>query len=195
MFSRINHIICAFGVFFLMVACSESKYAELVQSEMARNIIHDSLFFGLKFGQTKQEFFDICWKLNKKKLVKQGPDNKFVRYNLPDKNDDDSRSAITMLFYGRFNDENSMTGMDLQFYYDGWSIWSEQLQSDRLIPVIKDTLMNWYPGNDFIKVPLGDNNADLLVKVDGNRRITIKPKDDDKIVKVQIDDLRYVLDK
>lgn len=195
MFSRISHIICAFGVFILLAACSESKYAELVQSEMARNIIHDSLFFGLKFGQTKQEFFDICWKLNKKKLVKQGPDNKFVQYNLPGENDDDPRYAITMLFYGRFNEENSMTGMDLQFYYDGWSIWSEQLQSDRLIPVIKDTLMNWYPGNDFIKVPLGHNDAELLVKVDGNRRITIKPKDDNKIVKVQIDDLRYVLAK
>lgn len=195
MFSGTNHIICAFGIFFLLAACSESKYTELVQTEMARDIVYDSLFFGMKFGQTKQEFFDICWKLNKKKLVKQGPDNKFVLYNLPDKNEKDSRPAITMLFYGKFNELNSMTGMDLQFYYDGWSIWSERLQSDRLIPVIKDTLMKWYPGNDFIEVPLGDNDAELLVKVDGNRRITIKPKDDNKIVKVQIDDLRYVLAK
>lgn len=192
MFTRIS---CAFAIFMMLASCSESEYAKLVHSEMARDIVYDSLFLGLKLGQTKQEFFDICWKMNRKKLVKQGPDNKFVQFSLPRKSDVNSQSDITMLFYGRFNEENSMTGMDLRFYYDGWSIWSEQLQSGRLLPVIKDTLMNWYPGNEFISVALGKDDAQLLVKVDGNRRITIKPLDDDKIVKVQIDDLRYVLVK
>jgi hypothetical protein len=163
-----------------------------VESEMAKNIINDNLFLGLKFGQSKEEFFDICWKLNKKKEVVQGPNNKFVQYTLPAKDYDSTRSDIVMLFYGRFNEANIMTGIDVQFYYDGWSIWSREFQADSLLPIIKDTLESWYPGNAFVQVKM-PNDKELLIKVDGNRRIAIRPNDDEKIVKVQIDDLRYVL--
>lgn len=85
--------------------------------------------------------------------------------------------------------------MDFQFYYNAWSIWNKSLQSDKLLPVVMDSLIKWYPGNDFIKVPLKKDSLHLLVKVDGNRRITIRPLEDERIVKAKIDDLRYVLEK
>ncbi len=193
MFSKNNQIIILFGFLLILTSCGKSKYAELVHTEMATNVVHDSLFLGMKFGQTKKEFFDLCWNLNKEKLVVQGPNNKFVQYKLPVKEGRVPKSNIIMLFYGRFNDENIMTGMDMQFYYDGWSIWNKEFQSDNLLPKIKDSLESWYPGNDFVNISM-PNNKELLVKVDGNRRITIRPIDDKKIVKAQIDDLRYVLD-
>lgn len=85
--------------------------------------------------------------------------------------------------------------MDFQFYYNAWSLWNESTQADQLVPVVVDTLKKWYPGNDFIKVPLKGEGLYLLVKVDGNRRITIPPVTDAKIVTAKIDDLRYVLHK
>ncbi len=162
---------------------------------MAKGTVHDSLFLGMHLGQTKQEFFDKCWKLNKNEIVTNSANNNFVEYILSGPKGNHQNRPITMLFYGIFNKENTMTGMDLKFYYEAWSLWNESTHSDRLFQVVRDTLKSWYPGNDFIKVPLKNNQKELFVKVDGNRRITIKPLNDPKEVKVQIDDLRYLLDE
>ena len=177
-----------------LISCNRSEYSSLVKSEMEKDIEHDSLFLGMEFGQSKQEFFDKCWKLNSKGLVSHGPNNRFVAYNLPIKEGGDVTKSIRMLFYGIFNEDMAMTGMNVQFSYNAWSLWNKSLQPDKLVPVVQDTLNKWFPGNDFIKVKIKKNEKDLLVKVDGNRRIIIKPIDDNREVKVRIDDLRYLLD-
>ncbi|WP_149274630.1 hypothetical protein [Pareuzebyella sediminis] len=184
-------------MFMAVASCSSevTKYDSLVKEEMAKGTIHDSLLFGMRFGQTKKEFFDRCWQLNSKGIVKQGPNNQFVEYKLPKKKGQGLQYAITMLFYGIFNDSNTMTGMNFQFSYDGWSLWNEKLQSHELIHSVKDSLKKWYPGNDFIQLRMKKDTSEVYVKIDGNRRILIKPLDDNRIVKARIDDLRYSLDK
>lgn len=162
---------------------------------MAKGVVYDSLLFDMKFGLQKQEFFQKCWQLNQKGIISNGPENKWVKHKLPSKADSLSTQNITMLFFGDFNEKKIMTGMDFQFYYNSWSLWNKDLQSDKLLPVVMDSLKKWYPGNDFINVPLKKDSLEVFVKVDGNRRITIRPLDDEKIVKAKIDDLRYVLDK
>ena len=179
----------------LFLNCSGSEYSNLVKQEMAKGVVYDSLLFDMKFGQHKQDFFQACWQLNQKGIISNGPGNTSVKYNLPLKEDAKSESGITLLFFGDFNEKKIMTGMDFQFYYNAWSIWNKSLQSDKLLPVVMDSLKKWYPGNDFIKVPLKKDSVNLLVKVDGNRRITIRPLEDQRIVKAKIDDLRYVLAK
>lgn len=180
-------------IFFL--SCSGSEYSNLVKQEMAKGVVYDSLLFDMKFGQHKQDFFQACWQLNQKGVISNGPGNTSVKYNLPMKAGGASENPITLLFFGDFNKEKIMTGMDFQFYYDAWSIWNRSLQSDKLLPVVIDTLKKWYPGNDFIKVPLKKDSTEILVKIDGNRRIIIRPLENERIVKAKIDDLRYVLEK
>ena len=178
----------------LLVGCSESKYSKLVKTEMAKNIVNDSLLFEMKFGQTRQEFYDQCWKLNNQKIIKQGSNNNFVQYYLPQKEGDSSINSIKMLFYGIFDKEKIMRGMDMRFSYNAWSLWNESTHSDKLITVVKDTLQSWYPGNGFIEVTMKRSKKDIFVKVDGNRRIIIEPLINTKDVDVRIDDLRYTLD-
>jgi len=179
----------------LIFGCSGSEYSQLVKREMATGVIHDSLLFDLKFGQHKDAFFEACWRLNQKGIISNGPGNKWVKYELPSTPDVPLETGITLLFFGDFNEKKIMNGMDFQFYYNAWSIWNKNLQADKLAPVVMDSLKKWYPGNDFIKVPLKKDSLEVFVKVDGNRRITIRPLDDDRIVKAKIDDLRYVLEK
>ena len=179
----------------MQISCKKSEYAELVKSEMAKNIVNDSLIFGMKFGDTKQDFFDQCWKLNNQKLVTHGPNNNFVQYDLPLKEGDSSIYAKTMLFYGVFDDEKIMRGMDMQFSYVAWSLWNESLKANKLVPVVMDSLLAWFPGNDFISVVPEKSDKEIFVKVDGNRRIIIEPLKNDKDVDVRIDDLRFVIDK
>ncbi|NNL17041.1 MAG: hypothetical protein HKO81_10425 [Flavobacteriaceae bacterium] len=179
---------------FAFIACDQSEYSKLVKTEMSKDIVHDTLFFGMNFGQSKQEFFDKCWKLNAKGLVSHGPSNDFVKHDLPLPEGANLTQSIRMLFYGIFNEERRMTGMNVQYSYNAWSLWNKDLQPEKLLPIVKDTIMKWFPGNDFIKVKIEKDEKDLLVKVDGNRRIIIKPIDDKREVKVRIDDLRYILD-
>ncbi len=175
--------------------CSGSEYSRLVEREMASGAVYDSLFLGMRFGQSKQEFFRKCWKLNQKGIISNGPGSNSVKYELPSNENDLLHRNITLLFFGDFNDDKIMTGMDLDFYFDAWSIWNKSLQSDKLLPVVMDSLKKWYPGNNFIKVPIKNDSLELLVKVDGNRRIILRPLNDDRMVKAKIDDLRYVLEK
>lgn len=178
----------------LPLSCSQSEYSRLVKNEMSKDIMNDSLLFGMKFGQSRQTFFDICWQLNNKGLIKQGPENKFVQYQLPIPENDSTAKKVMMYFYGIFNEEKIMTGMDLKFGYNSWSLWNKSYQADTLLPQVKDSLLKWFPGNDFISVPLKKNGEAVLVKIDGNRRILIEPLENNKDVNARIDDLRYLID-
>src|SRR5680860_805684 len=185
------------GVYVIAVIfwnCSNSEYSKLVEREMASGAVYDSLLFGMKFGQEKQEFFRRCWQLNQQGIISNGPESTSVKYELPFSEDIPPNKGITLLFFGDFNEDKIMTGMDFDFYYNAWSIWNKSLQSDKLLPVVMDSLKKWYPGNDFIKVPLKNDSLELLVKVDGNRRIIISPLNDNRMVRAKIDDLRYVLE-
>jgi hypothetical protein len=193
-FIKMNIRVYVLLLLILLVGCSESKYSKLVKTEMAKNIVNDSLLFEMKFGQTRQEFYDQCWKLNSQKIIKQGSNNNFVQYYLPQKEGDSSINSIKMLFYGIFDKEKIMRGMDMRFSYNAWSLWNESTHSDKLITVVKDTLQSWYPGNGFIEVTMKRSKKDIFVKVDGNRRIIIEPLINTKDVDVRIDDLRYTID-
>jgi hypothetical protein len=153
---------------FTIVSC-ESDYSKLVKRELATGIKNDSLFFGMKFNDTKQDFFDICKDLNGKNLISEGPQNKFAKYTIKSKIE--KESTIQMLFYGIFNKEKIMTGLDMRLSYDAWSPWNKKYYADKLIPSIKDTLQKWFPGNDFIQVDLKKLNKVAYVKIDGNRQI------------------------
>jgi len=173
------------GLTFIILSC-ESDYSKLVKREFATGVKNDSLFFGMKFNDTQQDFFDICKELNSKKLVTHGPDNKFVQYFI--KPNDENESSIQMLFYGIFDKERIMTGLNMRFSYSGWAPWNRQYYSDELIPKLQDTLLNWFPGNEFIKMDIKKLSKEIFIKIDGNRQIKMYSLDD-RVVTVKIEDL------
>jgi hypothetical protein len=170
---------------FIGVSSCQSQYDQTVKKEMASVRSIETLKFTLAFGDTKKEFFAKCWELNKKGLIKQGPKNQYVAYELKKK----GAPSITHLFYGIFNEEQKMVGLDMEFSYDGWSPWTPELQSDKLLFVAMDTLKNWYPGNDFFLLENKKLKTNTYVKIDGNRQIIVHTQGD-KDVKVTLEDLR-----
>ena len=188
---KTNFLLRVLIALLLITGCKKSEYTKLVKSELDKNILKNELIFGMKLGDSRQEFYDICWQLNKEEKVKQGPKNSYVQYKLPLKDSTETTKQITLLFYGTFNKEKIMTGLDMKFYYDAWSLWNATYHNDKLLPVIKDTLTAWFPGNEFIPVKLKKSKEEILVKVDGNRRIIIEPFADTREIDVRIDDLRF----
>lgn len=181
-FKKIN-ITLLFFILLIHVSC-QSDYTKLVKSELNSGKENNNIFHGLKFGQTQKEFFEICWNLNKEGLATHGGNNKNVKIILYPEDSTKSTQKIEMLFYPIFNQENTIKSMNVKFSYLAWSPWNKKLEAKNLLPVIKDTLLKWYPGNDFIKV------KDKLVKVDGNRQIQLNIESN-KDVTVKIEDLEY----
>jgi hypothetical protein len=168
----------------LTVSACQSEYTKLVKNELASGKRNDSIFYNLRFGNTKTEFFKICKDLNRKHLVKQGPSNTNVQALFNPRDTSEVFQKIKMLFYGVFNSDNIMTGMDVEFSYEDWALWNKDLYADKLVPVVQDTLMKCFPGNPFMQV------KGSLVKVDGNRQIVLKQKSE-RDVSVRIEDLEY----
>ena len=162
-------IIIIFGL--LVFGCkNQSQYTKVLKRELENKNEFNDLIFDMKIGQSRQDYFDICYKLNKKKLIVSGERSLNPELILKSKNDLVKPSNIKMSFNGIFNEKKIMRGMEMRFYFTGWSSWNKDLSSDSLLFQLKDTLREWFPGNNFFKVNF-DNNLSTEVKIDGNRRI------------------------
>lgn len=162
----------------IFASCSrstpESKYEELVKTELATAKRYDSIFFGIYLGMTGKEFFRHCWEMNKKGLFTDGKSNTAVLCKL-DKNE--LKYPASMNFFPELID-NKISKMPVTFQYDGWAPWNKHMFADSLIIDVLQLCKKWYSnGNPFIKMN-GPERHTYYVKVDGNRRITISKKND-----------------
>ena len=171
-----------------MISCQKPTiYDQWVKDELANSVYNDSIQFGLKIGDSKKEFFVKAWELNNEGKVTHGPNNDFIAYELKNMK---VGKRINHLFYGIFNEEDIMTGLDMRFYYLGWAPWNDDLQSEDVLPIAIDKLMEWYPGNEFILIENEKLPNQSYVKIDGNRQIVLHILDE-KNVRAQLIDLRY----
>lgn len=181
----------------LMVAFQscKSEYQQYVDRESGTGEIRDSLIFGMQMGQTKKEFYAICWELNKQKIITAGTGNQYAKYVVDaDTISGDLSRAKDMLFYGIFDEDDVMRGMDMKYAYQTWAPWNRDRHADSLMNQLREQYLQGYPGNDFIELEVEGLKTPALVKIDGNRQILMYPVNN-KDVKVRIEDLRYKLDK
>jgi hypothetical protein len=169
---RMKWMMVVFMAALIMGGCSPGKrYERRLKKELASEIRYDSLFMGLSFGMTSEEFFKHCWGLNKDSIVRQGSANMSVQYDINEELD----YPATMNFYPHFG-ENKIIEMPVRFIYNGWAPWNKELSADKLAKDVK----HWYEeiyGKGFITVthPL---KGEAYTKIDGNRRITIYVEND-----------------
>ena len=180
----INFILLAI----LLVGCTQSDYTKLVKAELAKGVRQDSILLGIKFGDTRNEFFGKCFDLNRQMLVSQGPSNSSVQYNFTDSLFHDEPTPIRLLFFPSFDEKDKLSNMDFEFSYSGWAPWNTKLQSDSLVVKVRKLLMDWYKGNEFVIAHV--DNEEIPVKVDGNRRLSIIIKDSQSVI-VRVQDILH----
>lgn len=158
----------------VLTGCEEqSKSEQIIKKELAKGIRHDSLFLGYYFGMQRQEFFDHSWSLNKKGQVTNGGSNLSIRYEL-----DGLNYPAHMNFYPSFHN-NKIYQMPVIVMYNAWAPWNKKLWSDSLQQDVLSLLESWY-GEGF--VPLEGSGEDYTyLKVDGNRKITVRKSGDSSV--------------
>ena len=179
------------GSLFIMVsllftlACQpKSEYEILKETELATGVKYDSLFAGLSFNMTRKDFYDYCWDMNSKGIFINGTGSQ-VLYDVSQY----FSRPTGLTFYPKYV-EGQMLEMPMEFQYKDWALWNEETQVDKLIEEVREVLMTWYGGNDFIKMTSNDGNTTIWVKIDGNRQIRVG-RLNISTAKVDITDLSY----
>lgn len=165
-----------------MMGCHESDYSRLVKNEFNSGVRKDSLIFNIQFGNTKKEFYEKCWDLNKQQLVTHAPSNSAVQYAILDSTVHENPTKINLYFFPDFDQNDIINSMNMEFTYPGWSPWNKRYQSDTLMVKVVDILEQWYGGNPFIYMDFENNPRKVPIKVDGNRRIIIRVKDNQTVM-------------
>jgi hypothetical protein len=187
--SHRNIILIIAAITISLISC-KSDYTRAVEQGLGSGMVHDSLIFGMRMGQTKKDFYSVCWDLNKQQLISEGPGNLTAKYTEPEDSTKDRSLRKEMYFYGIFDEKDTMRGMDMTYHYIAWSPWNRNLFSDSLLEDLKRQYIRDYPGNAFIPIELDLPEYQAYAKVDGNRQILMYPKDKRQVV-VKIEDLRY----
>lgn len=153
--------------------------------ELAKNVRYDSVFLGFRLGDTRNAFMDKCMSLNKQQLVTQGPRGGvlyYLRDSLHQQLDD-----IKVLIFARFDEQEIVNRIDLEFSYNAWAPWNKQYQSEVLLKNLTKLMMDWYGGNEFIHVTI--EGKELPVKIDGNRRLLLRLEDAQTVI-MRVSDLK-----
>jgi len=153
--------------FLILFGCNpEYKLEKTIEEELATGIKNDSLFLGLEFGITMQEFFDHCRELNSQGLVREGSKNMSVEYIFKDSLD----QPLAFNFYADRESNGPIHKYYTSFNYYAFAL-NRHLYSDQLMEMLPSILMDWYGGNEPFNV--AKDGKEYLYKIDGNRMIEL----------------------
>jgi len=174
---KIINNIWKIGIIYVSLSACQvpDKLEAVINEELKSGVKNDSLFVGISFGLKQKEFYDHCWKLNSEGIIGRGSQNASVLYMF----EDDEGYNVDFHFFPEY-DEGKAYKYNASFSYNAWAPWNKQLQSDDLLKKLPDILVKWYGGNEFFKIQHG--KSETYYKIDGNRQIEMKIKDDMLIV-------------
>jgi hypothetical protein len=187
MLKYLKYCISSLSVAVLFCSCT-SDYTKMVKEELAKGVRNDSLLFGIRLGDTRNDFYGKCFDLNKQRLVAQGPGNSSVQYLFKDSLYHSDPRDMRLLFFPTFDKNETIAEMQMELSYLGWNQANRSYQSDSLLIKSLKILKDWYGGNDFVYANVDDEK--IPVKVDGNRRIVLRIKDKQS-VQVKVQDLLH----
>jgi hypothetical protein len=173
----VNTLILALFLF----SC-HSEYEKLEKKELGSGKTVNELFFGLELGMNRKAFFETCWDLNKQGKLSNGPTELSIEHQTVMSSGNPAR----MRFYPKF-EQDKIYLMPIEFTYEGWAPWNEDLSAENLREDVVKLFEEWY-GPGFLEVTSDDKSQVVFVKMDGNRRIRIFKKHI-SIVRVEISDL------
>lgn len=168
-------------LFIFLFSC-QSEYKQLERKELNSGKQVNELFLGLELGMDRKTFFETCWELNKQGKLSNGPTELSIEY----KAEMASGNPARMRFYPKF-EQDKIYLMPIEFTYEGWAPWNEELTVEKLREDVVTLFEEWY-GPGFIEVSNEDKSQIVFVKMDGNRRIRIFKKHI-SAVRVEISDL------
>ena len=168
---RIKNLLWILLFSLAIISCGKKNPAN---ARMINNDLNmDTLFLGLKFGMTSQEFFDTSAVYNARKLiVNEELVDQSIVYNTQD---GELEYPALMSYYPVFTNDK-ISSMPMKFQYKQWAPWNKKFWAESLIEDVRRLFESWY-GDGF------EGKKDVFgrmryVKIDGPRVITLQCQDD-----------------
>jgi hypothetical protein len=128
-------LLLSISFFFLcLTSCKKGKYQTMLATASTSGIQEDSLTLGIRFGMTKEDFFDHCQKYNQAGDIFDSGTPLQVGQRITWK-----ENQYQMNFYPQYESEK-INKLDFEFYHTGFSKWNKQVYSKEIIPEIKSYL-------------------------------------------------------
>ena len=173
----------------LTQSCKEEQTLEKIEAdEMERDVKVDSLFYGIHFGMTMQDFYDHSYDMNQEGVFFQNNMNVEVIIHY----DDDFTAPVDFVF---FPDTSYPTIQKIDGYmmFRQWAPFTKDYPASKLQGELKEKMEEWYGGREFIKIPHPKGHWPYAyAKVDGNRKIVLYRSFDDQKVEVVFENLSTV---
>lgn len=143
----------------------------------------DPIFYTIRFGMTKQAFYDTCWRLNKTGDFIQGGHNLSVQHKIPS----ELGKPVIMNFYPAFSND-LIFQMPVVYNYESWAPWNRELYADSLIVRVAQMMEKEYDIT-FTKKKTEDGRP-AYYNYTGPRKILITTQDE-QYVKVLMENEKY----
>ena len=169
------------SVGFLSIYSCESSildsksYQKLIKEETGKNHRYDSIVHGIRLGMTYEDFYYYVFKENRAGLFLPSRGGSMVKIDI-DKGFD---YPVQFDFFPQKIEGKAKPLKEYKAYisYKDFSTYNKQMSLNSLVDQTLRFFEKGYEGNKFYKIP---NDEDIFVrynyvKIDGNRKILIKP--------------------
>ncbi len=149
-----------------------NEYLQVLEEESQREETFDSLIFGVHFKMTQNMFYAYCHDMHLKGIF-NGTSNYQVVVRLTE----GFKRPVDLIFFPRF-DKPFIEFLQARFGYASASAFNKDHGSGVLIEEVIREMMKWYGGRDFVKIPPQYSfGKPYYIKIDGNRKITLREND------------------
>lgn len=158
------------------------RYRDLLRSQAQLPSSQNNTILEIRFGQSKADFFQYCWKMNAQKIFFNANGNQNVIFKM----DSAFKSEVSWKFFPEFRNDR-IVKLNAVLNYDNFAPWNSSSSADSLLKDIISVFSNWYGKSHFLV--LQDSSGEKkLVKIDSNRLISIW-KMNEKDIAVQFTDV------
>ncbi len=105
-----------------------ANYKKLEEKELASGKRVPELFYDMKLGMSRKDFFTYCWEMHQKGKFLDGENSTSVLSKL----DKELNYPVAMNFFPDFY-QDKIYKMRVKFEYVAWAPWNKALFSDSLI--------------------------------------------------------------
>lgn len=171
----------------ILGACRQDvSYATLVSRELARDAQADSLWLGLRFNMTMEEFFIYCFNQNQKGEFFQNSGSSEVIYTFKG----EFKAPVDYVFFPAGGNA-SIQQLEGTMVYQSWAPFTKEFTAEHLQEEVIRYLEAQYGGRPFLAIDHPEGFwPQAFVKVDANRKILLYRSFDDRKLHVVFENLR-----
>ncbi|TLP74030.1 hypothetical protein [Maribacter sp. ACAM166] len=159
---------------------------EYVTKELEKNIRQDSLIYGVHFGMTGEEFQRYCTGMNQKKIFMPNPSGTNVRLEISN----GFGTPVYLNFFPVLIGKSPIRKVNASLKYKKFSYYEEKHKIEILVNQAITYFEEGYGGNRFFSIPHENKLLKFMyVKIDGNRKILLKPTFEGQELEIEFEDL------